>query len=134
MRNISGNPYIKKESNNIYLDSVLLSEIISKHETPLLIFLEKRIRENIKFMKKKNYDEIVDTSINQTLTRSINTSLTTLITITTLYILGVDSIKAFALPLIAGTITGTYSSIFIASPIWTVWKNWELKKGRYNAG
>ncbi|MCT4605399.1 MAG: protein translocase subunit SecF [Marinisporobacter sp.] len=93
-----------------------------------------RIRENIKFMKKKNYDEIVDTSVNQTLTRSINTSLTTLVTITALYIFGVESIKAFALPLIAGTITGTYSSIFIASPIWASWKNWELRKGRYNAG
>ncbi|WP_168198268.1 protein translocase subunit SecF [Crassaminicella thermophila] len=92
-----------------------------------------RIRENIKFMKKKNYDDIVDASVNQTLTRSINTSLTTLITITALYILGVESIKEFALPLIAGTITGTYSSIFIASPIWTSWKNWEVRKGRYNA-
>ncbi|WP_246637668.1 protein translocase subunit SecF [Crassaminicella profunda] len=93
-----------------------------------------RIRENIKFMKKKNYDDIVDTSVNQTLTRSINTSVTTLITITALYVFGVESIKAFALPLIAGTITGTYSSIFIASPIWASWKNWELRKGRYNAG
>ncbi|QXM05936.1 protein translocase subunit SecF [Crassaminicella indica] len=93
-----------------------------------------RIRENIRFMKKKNYDEIVDISVNQTLTRSINTSLTTLITITALYVFGVESIKVFALPLIAGTITGTYSSIFIASPIWALWKNWELRKGRYNAG
>ncbi|MFW9878969.1 MAG: hypothetical protein ACFFG0_38310, partial [Candidatus Thorarchaeota archaeon] len=48
MRNIAGNPYLKKENDDIYLDSVLLSEIISEYETPLLIFLEKRIRENIK--------------------------------------------------------------------------------------
>ncbi|TCO79844.1 protein translocase subunit SecF [Marinisporobacter balticus] len=92
-----------------------------------------RIRENIKFMKKKNYTEIVDTSINQTIRRSINTSLTTLITITALYIFGVESIREFALPLVAGIITGTYSSIFIASPIWVSWKNWEVRRGRYDA-
>lgn len=92
-----------------------------------------RIRENIKYMKKKNYVGIVDESINQTLVRSINTSLTTLITIAALYVLGVESIKQFALPLIAGIAIGTYSSIFIASPIWVLWKEWEMKKGRYNA-
>ncbi|MFZ5966036.1 MAG: protein translocase subunit SecF [Bacillota bacterium] len=93
-----------------------------------------RIRENIKFMKKNNYAEIADVSINQTLARSINTSLTTLLTIVSLYILGVDSIKQFALPLIAGITTGAYSSIFIASPIWVIWKNWERKRTGYNAG
>lgn len=93
-----------------------------------------RIRENLKFMKKKNYGDIVDTSINQTITRSINTSLTTLITITSLYIFGVEAIREFALPLVAGIVIGTYSSIFIASPIWVLWKDWEVSKGRYNAG
>jgi len=93
-----------------------------------------RIRENIKFMKKKNYNELANISIQQTLSRTINTSLTTLITITALYILGVVSIKQFALPLLAGVITGSYSSIFIASPIWVAWKNWEKSKTGYNAG
>ncbi|WZL71533.1 protein translocase subunit SecF [Clostridiaceae bacterium 35-E11] len=92
-----------------------------------------RIRENIKYMKKRDYVGIVEESINQTLVRSINTSLTTLITIAALYILGVESIQQFALPLIAGIAIGTYSSIFIASPVWVVWKEWEMKKGRYNA-
>ncbi len=90
-----------------------------------------RIRENVKFMKKSNYAEIADLSINQTMARSINTSLTTLITIVTLYVLGVESIRQFALPLIAGIATGAYSSIFIASPIWVLWKNWEKGKGKY---
>ncbi|MBB6214839.1 preprotein translocase SecF subunit [Anaerosolibacter carboniphilus] len=90
-----------------------------------------RIRENVKFMKKSNYAEVANDSINQTLARSINTSLTTLITIVTLYVLGVESIKQFALPLIAGIATGAYSSIFIASPIWVMWKNWEKNKGKY---
>lgn len=93
-----------------------------------------RIRENIKFMKKKRYDEVVNESIGQTITRSINTSITTLVTIGTLYIFGVESIKAFALPLVVGIVTGTYSSIFIASPIWASWKNYEVNKGGYNAG
>lgn len=93
-----------------------------------------RIRENMRYMKKSNYAEIADVSVNQTLARSINTSLTTLITIVTLYILGVESIRQFALPLIAGIATGAYSSIFIASPIWVMWKNWEKRKTGYNAG
>jgi preprotein translocase subunit SecF len=53
--------------------------------------------------------------------RSINTVLTTLFTITAIYILGVPSVKEFALPLIIGIISGCYSSIFIASPIWGLW-------------
>ncbi|WP_432665394.1 protein translocase subunit SecF [Wukongibacter baidiensis] len=79
-----------------------------------------RLRENLKYQKKETAFEIADTSIKQTLTRSINTSLTTLLVIGSLYVLGVESIKEFALPLLAGVITGTYSSIFIASPVWAL--------------
>lgn len=82
-----------------------------------------RIRENIKGAKKKYYSKIVNNSVKQTINRSINTSFTTLITIACLYILGVDSIREFALPLIAGVISGTYSSIFIASPVWYILTN-----------
>lgn len=77
-----------------------------------------RIRENLKTSGKKDYKELVNRSISQTIVRSINTSFTTLIAIVTLYVLGVEAIKDFALPLIVGVIAGTYSSIFIASPIW----------------
>ncbi len=87
------------------------------------IVIFDRIRENMKSVKKTNPEKIADESINQTLARSINTSLTTLLTITTLYILGVPAIKDFALPLIVGLISGTYSSIFIASPVWLFLKN-----------
>lgn len=84
-----------------------------------------RIRENIKLKtsKKINYSEVADFSINQTMTRSVNTSLTTLIGITLLYVFGADAIKEFTLPLIVGIATGTYSSIFIASPLWVIFKN-----------
>lgn len=79
-----------------------------------------RIRENLKLMKKEKYEDIVNKSISQTITRSINTSFTTLLAIVTLYILGVEAIKDFALPLIVGVLAGTYSSIFVASPVWSI--------------
>ncbi len=86
------------------------------------IVIFDRIRENARFLKKNAYDELADQSINSTLGRSINTSLTTLIVIFVMYLLGVESIKNFAFPLLVGIGTGTYSSIFIASPIWAMWK------------
>lgn len=83
-----------------------------------------RLRENLKLSnRKKDYAAIANESIGQTLGRSINTSLTTLISIVALYILGVESIKEFTLPLLAGITMGTFSSIFIASPIWVILKN-----------
>jgi preprotein translocase SecF subunit len=77
-----------------------------------------RIRENMKLAKKGEYANVANQSISQTISRSINTSLTTLIAIISLYVIGVESIKDFTLPLIVGMAAGTYSSIFIASPAW----------------
>jgi len=88
-----------------------------------------RIRENLDLMKKEKYDDIVNKSISQTIIRSINTSFTTLIAIVTLYILGVEAIKDFALPLIVGVLAGTYSSIFIASPVWSMLRKKFPSKG-----
>lgn len=82
-----------------------------------------RVRENVKLIKKQGYEKIINKSIKQTISRSINTSFTTLIAITTLYLLGVEDIKDFALPLIVGIMAGTYSSIFIASPVWYLLKS-----------
>lgn len=87
------------------------------------IVIFDRIRENTKRAKKQTYAEIANTSIVQTLTRSINTTITTLLTIVLVYILGVTSIKAFALPIIIGIVIGTYSSIFVTGPIWAIWKD-----------
>jgi len=84
------------------------------------IVIFDRIRENMKNVKKIDKVQLVNDSINQTLTRSINTSLTTLLSIVALYILGVPSIKEFSLPLIVGIVAGTYSSIFITGPLWTI--------------
>lgn len=88
-----------------------------------------RIRENIKFARKETYAEIANKSVNQTLLRSINTSVTTLVTVVLLYILGVDAIRDFSLALIIGLLAGTYSSIFIAAPIWVAFKK-EKKQGK----
>ena len=82
-----------------------------------------RIRENLKTMKKISFTEIADLSITQTLARSINTSLTTLITITALFLLGGETIKDFSLALIIGIASGTYSSIFIATPLWEIFRD-----------
>ncbi|NLM44075.1 MAG: protein translocase subunit SecF [Clostridiales bacterium] len=84
------------------------------------IVIFDRIRENMKNVKKIDKVQLVNESVNQTLTRTINTSLTTLLAILTLYILGVPAIKDFALPLIAGIVAGTYSSIFISGPLWVI--------------
>lgn len=87
------------------------------------IVIFDRIREKIK-EAKANYDlkQLVNESITQTLTRSIYTSLTTFVTIAVLYVLGVSSIKEFALPLIVGIIAGGYSSVCITGALWYVLK------------
>ncbi len=77
-----------------------------------------RIRENRGLHTEKDVEEIVNLSISETLSRSVNTSITTLISVVTIVILGVDSIREFAIPLMVGIICGTYSSVCIAGSIW----------------
>ncbi len=101
--------------NGPFIAAILITVGYSINDT-IVVF--DRVRENVEIVKKKKYGEIVDMSIRQTISRSINTSVTTLLAIICLYIFGVQSIKEFTLPLIAGIVSGTYSSIFIASPIW----------------
>lgn len=86
------------------------------------IVIFDRIRENLKIMEKAPLADIVNESITQTLTRSIYTSFTTFITIAVLYVLGVATIREFALPLIVGIVAGGYSSVCITGPLWYVMK------------
>ncbi len=79
-----------------------------------------RIRENLK-VSKGSFDEIVGKSLKQTFTRSINTSVTVILALLALYFFGPSMTKYFTLTLIVGMIVGTYSSIFVASPLLTVW-------------
>lgn len=111
--------------NNPFVAAMLTVVGYSINDT-IVVF--DRIRENMRGAKRDSHEEVADLSINQTLSRSINTSLTTLLSIVALYIMGVDSIKEFTLPLIAGISVGVYSSIFIASPIWVLINKKQRKK------
>ncbi|SHH38683.1 protein translocase subunit SecF [Clostridium grantii] len=85
------------------------------------IVIFDRIRENTKNMKGKSITEVTNISVTQTMSRSINTVLTTLITIVSVYIF-VPAVRDFTFPLIVGILSGAYSSIFIASPVWVLLK------------
>ncbi len=92
------------------------------------IVIFDRIRENRKEMTKASLEDVVNASITQTLSRSINTSLTTFVMLLVLYILGVSSIKEFVLPLIVGVICGAYSSVFLSGTIWYSFEKMLSKK------
>ncbi len=96
------------------------------------IIIFDRIRENLREMnvKQVGYETVVDTSISQTMTRNIYSTLTTFATILMLYILGVASLKEFTLTLIAGLLCGLYSSIFITGPLWLFLKKHIGKKSK----
>ena len=82
-----------------------------------------RIRENMKFLvKDRSFTDLVNLSVNETLSRTINTSGTVFLTLLPLCIMGGDTLKDFALTLLWGVIVGTYSSIFVASPILVEWQ------------
>lgn len=104
------------------------------------IIIFDRIRENMTVMKSKGstYENIVDTSISQTFTRTIYTSLTTFVMVFVLYILGVTSIKEFALTLMCGIVCGAYSSVCITGPLWYLFKTKagknEIGSGKKNGG
>lgn len=89
----------------------------SVHDT-IVVF--DRIRENITKARNVNLNEIINKSINETMRRSINTSLTLIIVLVTLYFLGPVSMKYFVLIMLIGTTAGTYSSIFVASPLLSI--------------
>jgi len=86
------------------------------------IVIFDRIRENTKTSADRSFPNIVERSINQTLRRSVGTTVTTLMPVILILIFGVSSIRNFALPLAIGLVSGTYSSVFIAGPLWSLMK------------
>lgn len=104
--------------NSPFIAAILTIVGYSINDT-IVIF--DRIRENMRKMRGKDIGEIADASINQTLARSINTSLTTLLSIIAVYIF-VPSVRDFTFPIIIGIVCGAYSTIFIASPVWVFLK------------
>lgn len=89
-----------------------------------------RIRENLRRFRKRNFEEVMNLSINETLSRTVLTSTTTLIVVVALFILGGSVIHDFAFALLVGIVVGTYSSIFVASPILLVWERKFVQGGR----
>lgn len=87
-----------------------------------------RIRENRRIMRTGNFAEIVDTSIWDTMSRSINTTVTTLIVMVLLLIMGVSSIRNFALPICIGIVCGCYSSVCISGPLWNKFNHGRVKR------
>lgn len=97
------------------------------------IVIYDRIRENATLMSRKTTtEELVDTSITQSITRSVNTNLATFLSIAMVFVFaqiyGITSIQSFALPMMFGVISGCYSTICIAGPLWVSWKNHKQNK------
>ena len=115
---------------NVEIDALFITALLtilgfSVHDT-IVVF--DRIRENLRKGLYATFAETTDAALNQTLARSVNTSLATLITIVSLLIFGADSIFYFVLALTVGIISGTYSSIFIASPLLVLWNKYNENK------
>ena len=89
-----------------------------------------RIRENIKLMRREKLSEIVNRSINQTLSRTILTAGLTFLTVLALYLFGGEVLRGFSLALVIGILIGTYSSIAIAAPILVAYQDWRISKGK----
>ncbi len=112
------------EINTPFIAAILTILGYSINDT-IVVF--DRIRDNLP-KSKDNFADTVDRSLNQTLGRSLNTSFTTILALVAVYFFGGDSIKDFALALIIGISFGTYSSIFVASPVLVIWDNLSRSK------
>lgn len=113
------------EVDTLFVTALLTVLGFSVHDT-IVVF--DRIRENLAKFKNEVYSKVVNKSVNDTMARSINTSLTALIVLFALYLFGGHSIRNFVLVLILGIFFGTYSSIFVASPLVVLWHERKLKK------
>lgn len=109
----------------LFVTALLTILGFSVHDT-IVVF--DRIRENLRKGGFSSFEDTVEASINQTISRSINTSLVVIFTLLAIYLFGGESTKYFALTLIIGIFFGTYSSIFIASPLLVSWLKWRERK------
>lgn len=113
--------FFNAEVDTNFIVAILVVMGFSVHDT-IVVF--DRIRENLRIGKldKLDFNGLVNNSVNQTMARSINTSLTLILTLFALLILGPVSLHYFVLTILVGVMVGTYSSIFIASPLLTIWR------------
>lgn len=113
------------EIDSLFVTAMLTVLGFSVHDT-IIVF--DRIRENLKVYAGQSTEFIVNHSISQTLVRSLNTSLTVLFVLLAMLLFGGETIKYFVLALLVGIAAGTYSSIFVASPILVLWQNIKNRK------
>jgi preprotein translocase subunit SecF len=110
--------YFGAEVDLLFVTALLAILGYSVHDT-IVVFdrVRENLRHNIEYRSKENFEETVGKSVSQTMGRSINTSLTIFLTLLALYFVGSDSTRNFAFTLLIGVLAGTYSSIFVASPL-----------------
>ena len=113
------------EVDALFVTAILTVVGFSVHDT-IVVF--DRVRENVSRFPGELFERVVNFSVNQTLDRSINTSLTVILTLTALLLLGGATIRGFVLVLLVGIVSGTYSSIFNASCLLVVWENGEFTR------
>ncbi|MGI6096980.1 MAG: protein translocase subunit SecF [Dethiobacteria bacterium] len=123
---------LQLEVNSPFLVAILVIVGYSVNDTIVII---DRIRENLKYKKEKEYAGVVNESIGQSIVRCLNTSLTTFFVLVALFVgfnffIGGLALRNFVIAMLIGVIVGTYSSIFIASPLWFSWKQWEFNRRR----
>lgn len=117
--------YFGAQIDVLFVTAMLTILGFSVHDT-IVVF--DRVRENLKKGIGEDFEQSVGISVSQTITRSINTSLTSLFVLVSLFLFGAEPTKYFSLALIIGMIIGTYSSIFLASPLLVTIFNWQSKR------
>jgi len=116
--------YLGVEVDTLFVTALLTVMGFSVHDT-IVVF--DRLRENLLKFSRETFEEVVNRSVNQTLVRSINTSVTVLLVLVAVLLFGGETIRYFILTLLVGVGVGTYSSIFIASPLLVVWHKFSSK-------
>jgi preprotein translocase subunit SecF len=108
------------EVDSLFIVSLLTVVGFSVNDT---VVIYDRVRENLRLNPGMHINDVVDSAVNQTLSRSINTSLTTVLPLVAIVLFGGPTLKYFALALIVGFIAGSYSSIFVASSLFALWRD-----------
>jgi preprotein translocase subunit SecF len=116
--------FLQVEVDTLFVTAVLTILSFSVHDT---VVVYDRIRESAKLNPKIDFESLADKAVTETLSRSLNNSLTIIFILVALFLLGGETIKWFVLALLVGTISGTYSSPFTAVSLLVVWERWQSK-------
>ena len=119
---------LTKTDISLTVIAAILTLIGYSNNDTIVVF--DRIRENIKLMRREKLSEIVNRSINQTLSRTILTAGLTFLTVLALFLFGGEVLHGFSLALVIGILIGTYSSIAIAAPILVAYQDWRIRRGK----